>query len=136
MVQGNHPTMEEFRVTREQLSQKIDADPTNALLLSVGSSVDIALGRKEEAISEAKRAVEILPISKDAMIGPLLVKHLAIIYAWANERNLAFEQINILVKIPNNGFLNYGDLEFDPGWDPLRNGPRFDKILAELAPHI
>jgi serine/threonine protein kinase/Flp pilus assembly protein TadD len=136
MVQGNHPTMEEFRITREQLSQKIEADPTNALLLSVGASVDIALGRKEEAISEAKRAIEILPISKDAMVGPLLVKHLAIIYAWANERDLAFEQINILLKIPNNSFLNYGDLKFDPGWDPLRNDPRFDKILAEVASPI
>jgi hypothetical protein len=136
MVQGNHPTMEEFRATRELLSQKIDADPTNALLLAVGSSVDIALGSKEEAISEAKRAIEILPISKDAMVGPLLVKHLALIYAWANEPKLAFEQIDILVKIPNNAFLNYGDLKFNPSWDPLRNNSHFDKILAELAPHI
>jgi hypothetical protein len=61
-------------------------------------SNDSGTRRKEEAISEAKRAIEILPTSKDAMIGPLLVKHLTIIYAWANERNLAFEQINILVK--------------------------------------
>jgi tetratricopeptide (TPR) repeat protein len=114
MIQGNHPRMEEFGATREQLFQKIDADPTNALLLSVGACVDIALGRKEEAISEVKRAIEMLPISKDAMIGPLLVKHLALIYTWADEGNLAFEQINTLVKIPNNGFLNYGDLKFDP----------------------
>ena len=135
MIQGNRPRMEEFRVTREQLSQKIDADSTNALLLSVGACVDIALGRKEEAISEAKRAIEMLPISKDAMIGPLLVKNLALVYAWADERNLAFEQINTLVKIPNNGFLNYGDLKFGPSWDPLRHDPRFDKLLAELAPH-
>jgi tetratricopeptide (TPR) repeat protein len=67
MVQGNHPTMEEFGVTREQLYQKVEADPTDPALLSTLGCVDIALGRKQLAISEAKRAVEMLPISKDAM---------------------------------------------------------------------
>jgi tetratricopeptide (TPR) repeat protein len=134
LIQGNHPKMEEFRATREQLSKQIGADPTNALLLSVVAQVDLALGLNEEAISEAKRAIEMLPISKDAMIGPLLVKNLAFVYAWAGEWDLAFEQLDILAKRPNSSFLNYGDLKFDPSWDPLRKDPRFEKLLAELAP--
>jgi tetratricopeptide (TPR) repeat protein len=133
-VQGNRPTMEEFGPTREQLYRKVEADPTNPLLLSVLAQVDAALGRKEEAIQEARRAVEMRPISEDAEDGALLVWNLASIYAWADETDMAFEQIDILRKTPNS-FICYGDLKSDPGWDPLRKDPRFDKLLAELAPH-
>ena len=55
------------------------------------------------------------------------------IYAWENQPNLAFEQLSILIKIPG-GLITYGDLKTNPGWDPLRKDPRFDKLLAELAP--
>jgi TolB-like protein/Flp pilus assembly protein TadD len=128
LVQGNHPTMEEFGVRREQLYQKVEADPTNATLLSALGCVDIALGSKQLAISEAKRAVEMLPISKDAVEGP----NLALVYAWANEPDLALETLGPLTKIPNGD--HYGTLKLDPSWDPLRKDPRFDKLLAELAP--
>ena len=73
-----------------------------------------------------------LPISKDALQGPNLVENLAFVYAWANEPDLALETLGPLTKIPNG--VNYGDLKFDPGWDPIRKDPRFDKLLAELAP--
>ena len=72
IVQGNHPTMERFSSTREQLYRKVEADPTNARLLSALGCVDIALGAKQSAISEAKRAVEMLPMSKDAVLVPNL----------------------------------------------------------------
>jgi hypothetical protein len=55
-------------------------------------------------------------------------------YAWANESDLAFGQLIILIKTPND-LLQYGSLKVDPGWDPLRRDPRFDKLLAKLAPH-
>jgi hypothetical protein len=54
------------------------------------------------------------------------------VYALANQADLAFEQLEILVKVPSH--LNYGDLKTNPAWDPLRKDPRFDKLLAELAP--
>jgi serine/threonine protein kinase/Flp pilus assembly protein TadD len=133
MVQGNHPTMEEFGVTREQLYQKVEADPTNPALLGALGCVDIALGRKQLAISEAKRAVEMLPISKDAVEGPNRVRDLALVYAWANEPDLALETLGSLIKIPR-GYVHYDTLKLDPAWDPLRKDPRFDKLLAELAP--
>jgi TolB-like protein/Flp pilus assembly protein TadD len=134
MVQGNHPTMAEFGVTREQLSRKAEADRTNAPLLSALSCVDIGLGRKEEAISEGKRAIEMLPISNDATIGPILVQNLALVYAWADEPDLAFEQLSILMEGSTNALRQYGVYKFEPSWDPLRKDPRFDKLLAELAP--
>ena len=133
-VQGNHPTMEEFGVTREQVSRKVAADLTNAALLSTLACVDIGLGRKEEAVSEGKRATEMVPISKDALQGPGLVYNLALVYAWADEPDLAFEQLSILIKVPNNCQVTYGTLKVDPSWDPLRKDPRFEKCFAELAP--
>src|SRR5258708_11114261 len=77
--------------------------------------------------------MEMLPISEDAVKGPDIATNFAFVCAWANQLDLAFEQLNILVKIPA-GRLNYGDLKTYPGWDPLRNDPRFEKLLAELAP--
>jgi len=73
------------------------------------------------------------PISEDAVDGPDIATSFAFVCAWANQLDLAFEQLNILIKIPG-GRLNYGDLKTYPGWDPLRKDPRFDKLLAELAP--
>jgi hypothetical protein len=84
------------------------------------------------AISEAKRAVEILPISKDAITGPGVATNLAVVYAWTNDLNLSFQTFAPLTKMPFG--INYSELKRDPLWDPLRNDPRFDKLLAELAP--
>jgi hypothetical protein len=93
---------------------------------------DAALGRKEDAIREGRRAAELLPVAKDAIVGPLLVQNLALIYAWTGEKDLALEQLSIAAKLP--GYLSYGQLRLHPDWDPLRGDPRFDKIVASLAP--
>src|ERR1700733_6799458 len=132
LVQGNHPTTEEYGATREQLYRKVETDPANPALLSALGCVDIALGSKQLAISEAKRAVEMLPISKDAVQGPNLMGNLARVYTWANEPDLALETLGPLTKIPSGVY--YGDLKLDPSWGPLRQDPRFEKLLAELAP--
>jgi TolB-like protein len=133
MSHGNHPTMQEFGATREQLYQNAEAKPTDPFLLSVLGCADVILGRKEEAVREARRAVEMRPISEDAVSNPLLVLNLAHVYAWANEPDLALEQLNILFNTPNLS-VSYGLLKRDPGWDSLRKDPRFDKLLAEFAP--
>jgi hypothetical protein len=94
--------------------------------------VDALLGKKELAIAEAKRAVELLPISKDPVDGPYPELNLAAVYALTNELDLAFEMLSSLTKVPNG--LYYGPLKREPYWDSLRKDPRFDKLLAELAP--
>jgi TolB-like protein/Flp pilus assembly protein TadD len=132
-VQGNHPTMEEFGGAREQLYRKVEADRTNPFLMTALALADISLGRKEASIQEGRRAMEMLPISEDAVDGPIIAWYVAAIYAWANQSDLAFEQLNILIKMPSYR-LTYGDLKTDPCLDPLRKDPRFDKLLAELAP--
>ena len=97
------------------------------------AKVDVALGHTEGGVQEARRAMAIRPISEDALGGPDIATFVAQLYGWANQSNLAFEQLNFLIKIPGRS-LNYGDLKTNPGWDPLRKDPRFDKLLAQLAP--
>jgi serine/threonine-protein kinase len=94
--------------------------------------IDAVLGNREDAIQEGRRAVELLPVTKDAIDGALLVQYLAVIYAWVGEKDLAIGQLRAASSIP--GYLSYGSLRLDPLWDPLRGEPRFENIVASLAP--
>jgi serine/threonine protein kinase/tetratricopeptide (TPR) repeat protein len=132
-LQGGHPIAGgQFVSARDQLKQKAEVQPDDPSLMSVLGLIDATLGRKEEAIQEAGRAVEMLPISKDAVEGPPLVSKLALVYAWTNEPDLAFQELAISVESP--GGVHYGELKLDPAWDPLREDRRFAKLLAKLAP--
>jgi Tfp pilus assembly protein PilF len=132
-LQGDNPEgISGFAEAREQLNQKVQASPGNALLLSALGVVDALLIRKEEAIKEARHAAEMLPISKDAMDGPGVLANLAVVYAWTNESDLAFEQLAVLTKTPHG--IYYGQLKVDQLWTPIQKDPRFAKLLAELAP--
>jgi hypothetical protein len=71
-------------------------------------------------------------VSKDAMDEPKMLKNLAVVYAWTNELDLAFSTLELLTKRPGGIFL--GELKRDPYWEPLRKDPRYEKLLAELAP--
>ncbi len=115
-----------------ELERTVRKQPQFASPLSVLGMADAALGRKEDAIREGKRAVELCPVSKDAVVGSELMTFLAVIYAWTGEKDLAFEQLAATVKIP--GILTYGHLRLHPYWDSLRGDPRFEKILASLVP--
>ncbi|MFL6521244.1 MAG: FlgO family outer membrane protein [Chthoniobacterales bacterium] len=96
--------------------------------------IDAALGRKEEAIREGRHAMELVPVSKDALDGPSYVTNLAMIYAWTGEKDLALDQLEISAKIP--GGVMYGELKLYPQWDSLRGDLRFEKIVASLAPPL
>jgi len=133
LVQGNHPTKEEFVAARNQLHRKIDADPTDPFLETALAFADVALGNKEESIEEARRAMGMRPVSEDALDGPMIAASFALVCGWANQLDLAFEQLNAVIHMPNE-MLTYGDLKTNPGWDPLRNDSRFEKLLAEVAP--
>jgi serine/threonine protein kinase/Flp pilus assembly protein TadD len=124
----------ECGLARNQLKQKIDTDPNNPKLLSALAIVDVALGHKDDAIEEAKRAVSLRPISEDALDGPTHVYSLAVVYARTNETDLAFEQLALLAKT-SSIWTCYGFFKYEPGFDPIRKDPRFDRLLAQLAPH-
>ena len=97
----------------------------------VASRLDTLLGRKEIAIEEAKRAVRLMPMTKDAELAPQFVTKAAIVFVLTGQRDLAIDQLEAVAKIP--GGPSYGELRFSPVWDPLRGDPRFAALLLEAA---
>ena len=121
-----------FTTARNEAAKLIADQPDYAEALCVLGMADAALGNKEDAIREGLRAVELVPVSKNAIEGALLIRYLAVIYAWTGEKDRALERLDEAVKLPS--YLSYGELLLHPRWDPLRGDPRFDKIVASLAP--
>ena len=117
-----------FADARQKIEVKFGDKPKDAPYLSELGTLDAGLGQKEEAIREARRAVELLPIVKESLNGPDLVANLALVYAWTGERDAALEQLETVATIPAGP--TYGDLRFNPCWDSLRGDKRFDKIVA------
>lgn len=133
-LEGSHPEMEgSFRAARDRLNQKVKENLEDASLLSALGLVDAALGRKEEAITEARHAAEMLPVSDDARGGPDLDYNLATVYGLTNEPDQAFQKIAVSIKTP--GGITYADLKLDPAFDSLRGNPAFDNLLTQVAPH-
>jgi tetratricopeptide (TPR) repeat protein len=122
-----------FTSARKELEQKVRDQPDYAAALCALGVIDAALGNKESAVREGERAVELMPISKNAVEGAMLLQYLAIIYAWAGDKDRAIERLAEAAKLPGSQ-VSYGHLRLDPLWDPLRGNPRFEAIVASLAP--
>jgi TolB-like protein len=123
-----------FAAARAEQEKIIQTQPNYGPALCVLGLIDAGLGRREEALREGRRAVELLPVEKDALGGIGLVKYLTVIAAWAGDKDLACEQLAIATRRPCD--LSYGQLKLLPLWDPLRGDPRFEQIIALLAPKL
>ena len=121
-----------FEDARAEQEKVVQGQPDYAPPLCVLGVIDALLGRKQEALSECRRAVELLPVEKDAFNGPLMIQWFAVSAAWVGEKDLAIEQLSMAVRVP--GPLSYGNLKLQPFWDPLRGDPRFEQIVNSLAP--
>jgi TolB-like protein/Tfp pilus assembly protein PilF len=121
-----------FTAARTEMERKVNEQPDYGSPLCVLALIDAALGRKQEAIAEVRRACELLPVSKDSIEGTYAIVSLSLVYAWSSENDLAIEQLTSILKI--HGYLSYGELYLHPFWDPLRGDPRFEKMVASLAP--
>jgi tetratricopeptide (TPR) repeat protein len=121
-----------FTTARTEQEKVVEAQPGFAPAWCVLGLIDAALGRKEEALREGRHAVELMPIEKDAIRGPALMKYLAMIAGWAGDTDLACQQLAAIVNPPSP--VSYGELKLHPFWDQLRGDPRFEKIVASLAP--
>ena len=120
-----------FQVARKSWEESLNQDPDNPDVLAMVALFDAGLGRKQEALRESQKAAELRPISRDPVDGPETAKFQALVNAWCGERDLALQQLTMLVKIP--GDLAPGDLKLSPTWDDLRGDVRFEEIAAEAA---
>jgi TolB-like protein/Flp pilus assembly protein TadD len=97
------------------------------------------MGRKEDAIREGRRAVELKPESIDAVDGVLMSCYLALIYARCGENDLALLLLERLLKTPGavdsvDYSITVSDLKFRWEWDSIRNDPRFQGLISHSSP--
>jgi TolB-like protein/Flp pilus assembly protein TadD/tRNA A-37 threonylcarbamoyl transferase component Bud32 len=128
-----HAARAAFTNARKELEQIVRDQPDYAAALCALGVVDAALGKKDDAIREGERAVELMPVSKSAVDGPMLIQYLAVIYAWTGDKDRAIERLAEAAELPGSR-LSYGHLRLNPMWDPLRGDSRFEAIVASLAP--
>jgi serine/threonine-protein kinase len=124
-----------FEAARAQQEKIVQAQPDYGPVLCVLGLIDAALGRKDLALDEGRRAIALTPVEKDVASGSIVLPYFAITAAWAGEKELALQQLEAGLRAPvASVVLSYGALKLHPLWDPLRGDPRFEKIVASLAP--
>jgi serine/threonine protein kinase/TolB-like protein/thioredoxin-like negative regulator of GroEL len=122
-----------FIRARNELEQTLRNERNYAQGLCALGVVDAALGNKEDAIREGELAVKLMPASASAIEGSVLIQYLAIIYAWTGDKDRAIQRLAEAAKLPGS-HVTYGYLRLHLLWDPLRGDPRFEEIVASLAP--
>src|SRR4029077_9892355 len=107
-----------FLAARQRVAAAAQQSPDDARALIVLGQIDAALGRTADAIREGERAAELLPPSKDAVNGGLILNVLAGIYAQTGDANRALNFLEKVVTVPNSA--TYGGFKLQQDWDPLR----------------
>jgi TolB-like protein/Tfp pilus assembly protein PilF len=124
-----------FEAARAQQEKIVQAQPDYGPALCVLGLIDAALGRKDLALDEGRRAIALTPVEKDVNNGSRVLQYFAITAAWAGDKELALQQLEAGLHAPDaSQMLSYGALKLLPFWDPLRGDPRFEKIVTSLAP--
>jgi TolB-like protein/Tfp pilus assembly protein PilF len=123
---------EAFNRARVIVAAQLANQPDDPMLVANLGLIEAALSRKEEALREGRRAVELRPLTDDADDGATVLGTLAMIYAWTGEVNSALDQLTFLATIPSG--LSFGQLKYDPAWDTVRGDPRFATMLNALQP--
>ncbi len=140
LAQGDAASSQKFfGIARATFETAVRESPNSAERRANLGLVNGFMGRKEDAIREARRAVELKPESKDALDGALLSAYLALVYARVGEKDLALALIQRLLKTPGpvdsaDYSITVNDLKYRWEWDPIRNDPRFQKLIEQSTP--
>jgi tetratricopeptide (TPR) repeat protein len=119
-----------FKAARVILESRLKNKPDDPRTLAVLAQVDANLGNKELALNEAQKALTLMPVSKDAYDGALILQGLAQVYTWTGDHDRALDVVQTLIGMP--GYTSYGYLKTDPAWQPLQAHPRFQQLLAGM----
>ncbi len=124
-----------FEAARAQQEKIVQGQPDYGPTLCVLGLIDAALGRRDLALDEGRRAIALTPLEKDVNNGSRVLQYFAITAAWVGDKELALQQLEAGLRAPDPSLmLSYGALKLHPLWDPLRGDPRFEKIVTSLAP--
>jgi TolB-like protein/Tfp pilus assembly protein PilF len=135
MVKDEARARTAFEAARAQQEKIVQAQPDYGPALCVLSIIDAALGRKDLALDEGRRAITLTPLEKDVVNGSRVLQYFAITAAWAGDKEFALQQLEAGLRAPDaSQMLSYGALKLLPFWDPLRGDPHFEQIVASLAP--
>jgi len=132
MLKDENKARSAFEASRPEQEKIVQEQAEFGPAVCILALIDAGLGRKEEALREIRRALELVPMEKDSTNAIHMIHYSAIVYAWVGEKDLALQNLAKAAQLP--GFLNYGRLKLLPWYDPLRGDPRFEKIVASLAP--
>jgi TolB-like protein/Tfp pilus assembly protein PilF len=124
-----------FGAARAEQEQVVQNQKDYGPALCVLGVIDAGLGNKQAAMEEGRRAMELVPVEKDAVNGQAMRVYFALIAAWVGEKDLALQYLAVAAPTPGASLIaSYGVLKLSPFWDPLRGDPRFEKIVDSLAP--
>jgi serine/threonine protein kinase/tetratricopeptide (TPR) repeat protein len=151
----NDAAVKAFEKARPFVEQRVLADPSIGLDLSVLAIIDAALGRKELAVQEGRKACDLDSTKTSNFLSPAIHSNLAVVYAWTSQNDQAIAELNALLSggeksasvVPGGNRPaptavdaiaqpTYGDFRLNPLWDPLRKDPRFEALVQRLAPAI
>jgi TolB-like protein len=121
---------EEIRRTRDLLDTRLREKPNDAFAMFQLSWVELALNQKDEAMRLAERASELIPVEKDALSGPGLLAGLSEIAAQVGANARAVTILQRLLELPVGLTISIHELKIDPVWDPIRDDPGFQQLLA------
>jgi len=118
-----------FAAACVKLTAELRNQPNDPNLLAYLAFAEAGSGENEKAVQQARRAVELWPITKDALDGATVATIEAQVYAWVGKADEALDKLATLTTVPNA--LTYGALALDPGWDAVRGDPRFAELLEQ-----
>jgi len=113
------------------LRSEIDKRPDDDRVLSSLGIVYAGLGQPEKAIESSMRAVELMPVSRNAVVGPFRIEDQAFVYTMMRDAEKALDCIERLLEIPS--WFSIHLLTIDPKWDPLRDHPRYKRLMNDYA---
>jgi TolB-like protein len=135
LAQGDNANAQKaFELARPAFEAAVKEAPASADRHAILGWLYAFMGRRDDAIREGQRAVELKPESKDAVDGSLMNGYLALIYARVGKNDLAIPLIERLLRTPGavdsaDYSITINDLKYRWEWDPLRKDPRFEKLI-------
>ena len=127
----SQPEKAHYDEARKILERELSAHPDDTRMMSSLGIAYAGLGRKDEAVKLGKRAAELLPVTREALIGTNRLEDLALIYTMVGNQEAAVQTLEQLISVPS--WMSVSLIRLDPAWKPLRQNPQFVALLSKAV---